>query len=86
VVILVFIFLSPKAWLDNGERPRQITHQTPNATTVWLSPEVIANEGDREQIDRQVRTISGRAQVDVLGVRRITDQDGRTIRYEVDIR
>jgi hypothetical protein len=86
VVILIFIFLTPKGWLDNGERPRLIAHQSLNAQTVWLSPETIANEGDREQIEQQVRTVSGRSKVDVLGVRRITDRDGKTIRYEVDIR
>jgi len=86
VVILIFIFLTPKRWLDNGERTRQVPHQSANAQTVWLSPEAIANEGDRAQIEQRVRTVSGRSSVDVLGVRRITDQDGKTIRYEVDIR
>ncbi len=86
MVILVFIFLTPKGWLDNGERPRQIPHQSPVAQTVWLSPETVANEGDKDQIEQQVRSISGRSGVDVLGVRRITDQAGKTIRYEVDIR
>jgi hypothetical protein len=86
VVILIFIFLTPKGWLDNGERPRVASHQNPVATTVVLGPEIIVNEGDKGQIEQQIRTVSGRSSAEVVAVRRITDQGGKTIRYEVDIR
>jgi hypothetical protein len=86
VVILIFIFLTPKSWLGSGERPRVVPHQSPSTTTLVLGPEVITNEEDRVQIEDRVRVLSGRSDAEVVGVRKVVDQDGRTLRFEVDIR
>jgi len=85
VVILIFIFLTPKRWFDNGERPRAIAHQSPVITKVVLPPEVIANEEDKLKIEQQVRVLTGRSAFKVLSVRRLVRDDGTTIAFEVDI-
>jgi hypothetical protein len=86
VVILIFIFLTPKGWFAGSERPRNTMHQSPNARTVLLRPEVVANEADKGQIEQQVKALTGRAQVEVLAVRKVVDSEGRTRSFEVDIR
>jgi hypothetical protein len=86
VVILIFIFLTPKSWFASGERPQQKVHQSPVATTVVLTPEVVVNEGDKGQIAEQVKALTGRKDVEVIAVRKKLHPDGRTRSFEVDIR
>jgi len=86
VVILIFIFLTPKSWFAGSERPRNTVHQSPVAATLVFGPEVIVNEADKGQIEQQIKTLTGRPKVEVLAVRRILDLDGRTRSFEVDIR
>ena len=61
-------------------------HQSPVAATVLLSPEAIANEEDKSQIEQRVKALTGRSTVEVLAVRRILDSEGQTRSFEVDIR
>jgi len=86
VVILIFIFLAPKSWLGNGERARLLTHQNPAATTLVLGPEVVANELDKGQLEQRIRALTGRPDAEIIAVRKVVDQEGRTLRFEVDIR
>jgi len=86
VVFLIFIFLTPKSWFSGGERPPGMLHQSPIATTVVLSPEVVVNEGDKGQIAERIKALTGRTTVEVLAVRRVLDPEGRTRGFEVDIR
>jgi hypothetical protein len=86
VVILIFIFLTPKSWLSVGELPKNKEHQSPVARTVVLSPQVVQNEADKRQIEEQVRRLTGQSNVEVLGVRKVIGPDGGTISFEVDIR
>jgi hypothetical protein len=85
-VILVFIFLTPKSWFTGSERPGDNEHQNPTITTVYLGPEVVANAGDRGQIEQRVRAITGRNEVSVLSVRKVVAPDGSISGFEVDIR
>ena len=85
MVILIFIFLTPKSWFANGERAQQTVHQSPVATVI-LTPEVIANEQDKSQIEQRVKALTGRSKVEVLAVRKKVGDDGRTRSFEVDIR
>jgi hypothetical protein len=86
VVILIFIFLTPKSWLSGGERPKNKEHQSAIARTVVLSPQVVQNEADKRQIEEQVRRLTGQSRVEILGVRKVIGADGGTVSYEVDIR
>jgi len=86
VVILIFIFLTPKSWFENSERRGYLAHQNPAASTVLISPELIENTQDKGHIEQVVRTFMGRNDVQVLNIRKVVDKDGRTRGYEVDIR
>jgi hypothetical protein len=86
VVILIFIFLTPKRWFTSSELPLNTLHQSPVAATVFLSPEVVVNEGDKAQIEQQVKALTGRTKVEVIAVRKVVDAEGRTQSFKVDIR
>lgn len=86
VVILIFIFLTPKSWFENSERRRSSAHQSPTVSTVLVGPELIENGQDRGQVEQVMRTFTGRQEVQVLNVRPVVDKDGKTRGYEVDIR
>ena len=86
MVILIFIFLTPKSWFDSSERAQGSMHQSPIARTLILSPEVVGNAGDKAQIEQHVKALTGRAKVEILAVRAIPDENGRTRSFEVDIR
>jgi len=86
VVILIFIFLTPKSWFTSGERVQGMMHPSAVPTTVILSPEVIVDERDRSQIEERIKALTGRANVEVVAVRKVLDSDGRTRSFEVDIR
>ena len=86
VVILIFIFLTPKSWFSSGERAQNLLHQSPVARTLVLTPESVGNEEDRGRIEERVRALTGRSEVEVVAVRRILDPNGRTRSFEVDIR
>lgn len=86
VLILIFIFLTPKSWIDSSELTRNIGHQSRVAQTLVLSPEVVVNEADKRQIADRVKALTGRKEVEVVDVRKLTDPGGRTLSFEVDIR
>lgn len=86
MVILVFIFLTPKSWFASSERPLNTVHQSPVARTLVLSPEVVGNEADKGQIEQHVKALTGRSTVEVIAVRKVVDPNGRTRSFEVDIR
>lgn len=86
VVILIFIFLTPKSWFENSERRGALTHQSPTASVVLIGAELVENAEDRGQVEQVVRTFTGRSDVQVLNVRKVVDKDGKTRGYEVDIR
>jgi len=86
VVILIFIFLTPKSWFTSGERAQGMMHPSPIVKTVILSPEVVLDERDKAQIKERVKALTGRTEVEVIAVRKVPGPDGRTRSFEVDIR
>jgi hypothetical protein len=86
LVILIFIFLTPKSWFPGGERAQGTVHPSPVARTLVLTPEVVGNEEDTSRIEERVRQLLRRTDVEVLEVRKITGPDGKTRSFEVDIR
>ena len=63
-----------------------MVHPSPVAKTLVLTPEVVGSEEDMSRIEQQVRTLTGRADVEVVAVRKVLDPSGRTRSFEVDIR
>jgi len=86
VVILIFIFLTPKSWFSSGERALRSGHPSPVVSTLVLSPEVVGNEADKSRIEQQVQTLTGRTNVEVVAVRKVLDPAGKIRSFEVDIR
>ena len=86
MVILIFIFLTPKSWFSGGERAQKTEHQSGVVKTVLIGPELVGNEEDKSKIVQRVKELTGRANVEVLQVRPIPDADGRIRSFEVDIR
>jgi hypothetical protein len=78
VLILVFIFLTPKSWFENSEFRRQ--------RTVVIAAEVVGNQSDRAAIEQRAKDVAGRPESRVTGVREIRDATGKLVGYEVDIR
>src|SRR3982074_942993 len=73
VLILVFIFLTPKSWFENSEYQR--THLA--QTTILVSPDVVGNQLDKPEVERRARVQANRAGVQIRGVRERTDTLGR---------
>ena len=86
VVILIFIFLTPQRWFENGERRGYLGHQSQAAGIILIGPELVENAQDKSQIEQLVRDFTGRKDVRVLDVRKVVGADGRIRGYEVDIR
>lgn len=72
VLILVFIFLTPKSWFANK-------------ITVVIGTDVVGTQLDRGEIERKAKQISVKDGT-VAAVRERRDSEGRLIGYEVDIR
>ena len=85
VLILVFIFLTPKSWFEGSQRQPDQAHRNPSATLL-IGPEVIKNESDTVNLQHQVRLLSGRTDAEIVGVRKVLDENGKTLGYQVDIR
>jgi len=82
VLILVFIFLTPKSWLDNSAYRR--THM--GQATIVVDTDVVGTQLDKTEIERRAREKAGRPGIQVSVVRELCDESGRLIAYEVDIR
>jgi hypothetical protein len=82
VLILVFIFLTPKSWFENSAYQR--THM--GQTTIAVDTDVVGAQLDKAEIERRARQKAGRPGARVTVVRELHDESGRLIAYEVDIR
>ena len=82
VLILVFIFLTPKSWFENTAFQRSHAGQT----TIIMSADVVGAQSDKGEIERRAKQLSGRANPQVMALREQHDANGKLIAYEVDIR
>jgi hypothetical protein len=82
VLILVFIFLTPKSWFANTAFQRSHLGQM----TVVMSTDVVGTQLDKTEIERRARELVGRPDASVAAVRERRDGTGKLIAYEVDIR
>jgi uncharacterized coiled-coil protein SlyX len=86
VLILIFIFWTPKSWFTNSELRVSEGHQTPTISTLRVSAEIIENEKDTAKLQERLRALTGRLDAEVVAVRKQVGTDGRILGYEVDIR
>ena len=85
VLILIFIFLSPKTWFAGGERHGPMGNKG-YASTVTVAAEVIDNDRDNSQLEQRVRIRTGQPNAQIIAKRPIKDSSGKTVAYEVDFR
>jgi hypothetical protein len=86
VVILAFIFLTPKSWFDNAEfRKTHMVLQAP-PTVVMLDTDAAGKPMDASEIERRVRQLSGHSEAQITRIQERRDQNGKLMGYEVDIR
>jgi hypothetical protein len=78
VLILVFIFLTPKSWFQNSEFRPQLR--------VMIPTELVGVQADRGTIERRARELTKRPEGQVKAIKDLKDGAGKLIGYEVDIR
>jgi uncharacterized membrane protein YfhO len=87
VLILAFVFLTPKSWFEYSELGSSGQHQNRFASVYLLvGQEAVAREMERGEIERRVRLMTGRPEALVTNVREERDASGQIVAYEVDIR
>jgi hypothetical protein len=82
VLILVFIFLTPKSWFANTAFQRSHVGQA----TIVVNTDVVGSQLDKAEIERRARQKAGRPEAQVNVMRPLHDESGKLIGYEVDIR
>jgi hypothetical protein len=85
-LILAFIFLTPKSWFETSELHRLATHPSPFSSILLVEPEPVVVQPDKAEVERRVRSLTGRPQTEVTEVRPRLNAAGRIVAYEVDIR
>jgi hypothetical protein len=86
VLILVFIFLTPQRWFENGELRRASAHQSQVSTLHLMVDKNSTVELNRDEVERRVRVITKRPEIKVTDVRPTRDAAGAIVAYEVDFR
>jgi hypothetical protein len=86
VLILIFIFMSPKSWFASSKPHQSAGHPSGSYSTVLVAAELVDNDRDKDQLEQRVRALTGHANAQIIGKRAILDSNGKTVAYEVDIR
>ena len=87
VLILAFIFLTPKSWFENGELRLAQQHQNMSITTPLLvTPGIITEGMSQSEVEQRVRQLTQRADTTVVGIRPRYNAQGQILVFEVDIR
>ena len=81
VLILVFIFLTPKSWFANTPYKPQATH-----TIVVLEAEAFGPQPLKSEIEQRAKEVANRPDAQDIKIREQKDSAGKIKRYEVDIR
>lgn len=88
LLILAFIFLTPKSWFESGElRNTESHHNTASSVLVLLDGSgSLSAELTAAEIERRARAALNRPDARVQEVRPRRDVNGQIVAYEVDIR
>ena len=81
MLILVFIFLTPKRWFESTR-----FRQNHTQTTIVLASDVFGAQPDWSVLEQRARQVAGRVDAEVTALRERRDANGMVIAYEVDIR
>ena len=81
VLILVFIFLTPKSWFANTSYKPQAAY-----TIVVLEAEAFGPQPLKSEIEQRAKEVANRPDAQDIKIREQKDSAGKIKRYEVDIR
>ena len=86
ILILAFIFLTPKSWFEGRERqPLVSASESSKITRLTVSADEFSlNSGENVRLQR-IRELSGNKNAQISDYRQKTDKNGKTI-YEVELR
>ncbi len=87
VLILAFVFLTPKSWFARGELnfPEMHHNMSFGAKKLLLSPENLGQNPGAQEILRGAQVATADPDVSVEGWREVFGADGQTVAYEIDI-
>jgi hypothetical protein len=86
ILILAFIFLTPKNWFEGKQRqPLAAAAESSKITRLIVSADNFSPALDDNAKLRRVRELSGNANAEILNSRQKTDNNGKTI-YEIELR
>lgn len=88
VLILAFVFLTPKGWFEKGKLACAPAHQSGLLAAQKLLIRTSGATGapaDAHDLERCARKITERPDLRVNGWQEVRSTDGRTVAYEVDI-
>jgi hypothetical protein len=88
VLILAFVFLTPKGWFERGELACAPAHQSglqaAQKLLIRTTSTASAAQPDANDLERCARKITGDASLRVKSWQELKSTDGRTIGFEVD--
>jgi len=87
VLILCFVFLTPKSWFSESELAAAGTHQSGviTADRLLVGPEDLGPNPGSQDLERSVRKVTGRTGLKIKGWRPLRDEQGRVAAYEVEV-
>ena len=89
VLILAFVFLTPKGWFEWGELACAPAHQNgfgaAQKLLIRTTGAASTAQPDSHELERCARRITGESSLRIKGWREMRSTDGRTVAFEVDI-
>ncbi len=88
VLILAFVFLTPKGWFERGELACAPAHQNglgaARKLLIRTTKAASTAQPDAHELERCARKITGEPALRVKGWQELKSTDGRTVAFEVD--
>lgn len=84
VLILAFIFFTPKSWFEGKQRQPNAAESS-KITRLIVSSEEFSPAWDENARLQRVRELSGNNEAEILNLRQKADANGKTI-YEIELR
>ena len=84
VLILAFIFFSPKSWFEGKQRQPHAAESSKVTRLIVSSDEFSPDWSENAKLQR-VRELSGNQAAEILNFRQKADKNGKTI-YEIELR
>lgn len=86
ILILAFIFLTPKSWFEGKQRqPLAAATESSKITRLIVSGEDFSPDLDENARLQRVRELSGNQTAEILNFSQKADKNGKTI-YEIELR